>query len=93
VLEPVKPEIRDKVILLHLSGLGRNQIDRELRQQGVKVSHGSISNIITRHLREKQSQKSITDNGSLITMDNQDKTSPPLPIQVLGWLIVIIIKI
>jgi hypothetical protein len=58
VFTPVAPEIKEKVISAYLSGLGRNQIDRELRKEGVAVSHGSISNIIARYKREQSLQTS-----------------------------------
>jgi hypothetical protein len=62
VFTPVAPEIKEKVISAYLSGLGRNQIDRELRKEGVAVSHGSISNIITRYKRERSLQKTYSIN-------------------------------
>src|SRR5215469_5637650 len=54
VFAPVSEEIREKVIGYHLAGHGRNRIDRLLSEQGVKVSHGSISNIIARYRREHE---------------------------------------
>jgi len=46
MFKPVDPAIKEKVISAYLTGKGRNQITRELHEQGVRVSHGSISNII-----------------------------------------------
>jgi len=54
VFEPVKPEVRAKVISAYLASHGRNKIDRLLHEQGEKVSHWSISNIIARYKREHQ---------------------------------------
>lgn len=54
MLTPVKAEIKERIIQLHLAGHGRNSIDRELRAEGVRVSHGSISNIITKYKKSLQ---------------------------------------
>ncbi len=59
VFAPVKPEIKQKVVDFYLAGYGRNRIDRELHQQGVKVSHGSISNIINNYRRQQQPQQPL----------------------------------
>jgi hypothetical protein len=56
VFAPVDPSIKEKVIESYLAGHGRNQIDRELREQGIKVSHGSISNIINAYNKRKHEQ-------------------------------------
>ena len=40
VFEAVKPEIKEQIITMHLIGKGRNQIFRELSEQGMKVSLG-----------------------------------------------------
>src|SRR5215831_1599422 len=72
VFAPVDPAIREKIIALYSTGKkGRNQIDRELRKQGVKVSHGSISNFINAHKREQslQSQPSISKTVELEIRD------------------------
>lgn len=50
----VDPKIKQKIIEAHLAGHGRNQIDRELHEEGVKVSHGSISNIINAYKHEHE---------------------------------------
>ena len=54
VFAPVDPAVREKIIAAYLSGKGRNQIDRELHEDGVKVSHGSISNIINAYKHEHE---------------------------------------
>jgi hypothetical protein len=51
---PVDPAIKEKVISAYLTGKGRNQITRELHEQGVRVSHGSISNIIGAYKRKHE---------------------------------------
>jgi hypothetical protein len=54
---PVDPAIKEKVISAYLTGKGRNQITRELHEQGVRVSHGSISNIIGAYKRKHEQPK------------------------------------
>ena len=54
VFAPVEAAIKEKIISAHLAGHGRNQIDRELREQGIKVSHGSISNFINAYKRKHE---------------------------------------
>jgi hypothetical protein len=55
---PVDPATKEKVIAayLGLAGQGkrgwRNRITRELHEQGVQVSHGSVSNVINGHKRK-----------------------------------------
>lgn len=39
-----------------MAGHGRNQITRQLHEQGIKVSHGSVSNIINKLKHEQSSQ-------------------------------------
>src|SRR5215469_9090598 len=51
---PVDPAIREKVISAYVVGYGRNQITRVLNGQGIKVSHGSISNIINAYKRKHE---------------------------------------
>src|SRR5215510_13186116 len=56
VFEPVDYAIKEKVLSAYLAGHGRNQITRELHEQGVKVSHGSVSNIINAYKRQHEQQ-------------------------------------
>jgi hypothetical protein len=49
---PIDPAIKEKVISAYLAGHGRNKITHELHEQGIKVSHGSISNIINAYKRK-----------------------------------------
>lgn len=86
VFAPVDASIREKIITLHLAGQGRNSIDRELRAQGVRVSHGSISNIINRYKREHEqssqpasscNEVSVQPNASISTGVGLKETSPP----------------
>ena len=80
VFAPVDPAIKEKIISAHLAGKGRNKIDRELREQGIKVSHGSISNFINAYKRkhEQLSQPQVcpesrTSNAGISTgFDNTD---------------------
>jgi hypothetical protein len=58
VFAPVKPEIKQQIISLWSTGHGRNEIDRLMSKQGIKVSHGSISNVMTAHKRQQQSLQS-----------------------------------
>ena len=61
VFTPVDPVIKEKVISVYLAGHGRNQITRDLNGQGIKISHGSVSNIINayKHRHEQPSQPQI----------------------------------
>jgi hypothetical protein len=63
---PVDPAIREKVISAYVAGHGRNQITRELHEQGIKVSHGSISNFINAYKRKhEQSQPKPGDDADI----------------------------
>lgn len=78
---PVDPAVKEKIITLHLAGQGRNAIDRELKTQGIKVSHGSISNVINRH---KQQHKDICQNHAICNEESivvQDSALSPTLIQ------------
>ena len=95
MLAPVDPAIKEKIIAAYLVGFGRNRIDRELREQGIKVSHGSISNIIHAYKRHEQpsqrsqlpqpspSSQSPPNNANISTgadMNNTDGS--PLPSRI-----------
>src|SRR5215467_13429789 len=69
---PVDPAIREKVISAYVAGHGRNQITRELHEQGIKVSHGSISNFINAYKRkhEQEQPKPDDDVGSGVPADS-----------------------
>jgi hypothetical protein len=54
VFAPVDPMTKDKVIAAYLAGHGRNQITRELHEQGIKISHGSVSNFINAYKRQHE---------------------------------------
>src|SRR5215472_15013286 len=67
----VDPVIREKVISAYVAGHGRNQITRELHEQGIKVSHGSISNFINAYKRKhEQSQPKPGGFGSGVPTDS-----------------------
>src|SRR5215469_1626124 len=68
---PVDPAIREKVISAYLAGHGRNQITRDLNEQGIKISHGSVSNFINAYKRQHE-QTSQSD----ANMNNTDSHSP-----------------
>jgi hypothetical protein len=76
---PVDPAIKEKVISAYLTGKGRNQITRELHEQGVRVSHGSISNIIgaykRKHQQPSQPQVSLESSDASTGVDMYDTTS------------------
>jgi len=63
---PVDPAIKEKVISAYLTGKGRNQITCELHEHGVRVSYGSISNIIGAYKRkhEQPSQPQVSPDSS-----------------------------
>jgi hypothetical protein len=87
---PVDPAIKERVISAYLAGKGRNQIDRELHEKGIKVSHGSISNIINTYKRKHEQplqsdisgteQTVITprDGGPLSNFLNEDVNNQPV---------------
>ena len=80
VFASVDPAIKEKVLSAYLAGHGRNQITREMHGLGIKVSHGSISNIINAYKRkhEQSSQlqvypESRTSNaGTVVDINNID---------------------
>ena len=81
VFAPVDPAIKEKVLAAYLAGKGRNQITRELNKQGIKVSHGSISNIINAYKRNSQPQicpESRTSNAGISTGVDINNTGSPL---------------
>jgi hypothetical protein len=74
VFAPVDPAIKKKIIESYLAGKGRNQLTRELNEQGIKVSHGSVSNFINAYrkkhnqpLQQESSDKSKGINSSTNT--------------------------
>lgn len=76
VFTPVDPVIKEKVLAKYLAGYGRNQIDRELRKEGVKISHGSISNIISAY--KKKHEQSLRSDATIsmgININNTDGSS------------------
>ena len=54
VFAALDPEIKQKVLAAYLDGHGRNQITRELHEQGIKISHGSVSNFINAYKRKHE---------------------------------------
>src|SRR5215831_5952153 len=80
----VDPAIKEKVISAYLTGKGRNQITRELHEQGVRVSHGSISNIIgaykRKHEQPTQSQVCLDSDASTgVDMNSMSSPSSTAP--------------
>jgi len=79
---PVDPAIKEKVISAYLTGKGRNQITRELHEQGVRVSHGSISNIIgaykCKHEQPLQYDTSRIEQANITTNIVTPKDGGPL---------------
>ncbi len=85
VFASVDPAIKEKVLSAYLAGHGRNQITREMHGLGIKVSHGSISNIINAYKRkhEQPSQpqacpESRTSNAGISTGVDINNTGSPL---------------
>jgi hypothetical protein len=74
VFTPVDPVIKEKVLAKYLAGYGRNQIDRELRKEGAKISHGSISNIISAYKKGQSLQSDVTISMG-ININNTDGSS------------------
>jgi hypothetical protein len=74
VFAPVDPLIKEKVVAAYLAGKGRNQIERELHGQGIKVSHGSISNIINAY-KCKHEQSSGADVNAVKTQEQTSATA------------------
>lgn len=74
----IDPKIVEKIIALDKAGHGRNQIDRELKEQGVKVSRGSITNVIKRY--KARMQQPIQENTSSIHPSTTINSATPLSI-------------
>ena len=74
----IDPKIVEKIIALDKAGHGRNQIDRELKEQGIKVSRGSITNVIKRY--KARTQQSIQENTSSIHPSTTINSATPLSI-------------
>lgn len=72
---PIHPAVKEKIITLHLAGQGRNAIDRQLKIEGARVSHGSISNIINRYKCEYE--QSLQPNSSISIGVGLKETSHP----------------
>jgi hypothetical protein len=51
-----------------VAGHGRNQITRELHEQGIKVSHGSISNFINAYKRKHEQPKPSPNDAGISTV-------------------------
>jgi hypothetical protein len=75
VFAPVDPSIKEKVVAAYLAGKGRNQIDREFREKGIKVSHGSISNVINAYNKRKHEQPPQQDVSTDADIDNTSSPS------------------
>jgi hypothetical protein len=65
MLAPIDPAIKEKIITAFLTGHGVNRITRDLHQQGVKVSHGSVSNIVRKFKHEKSQQRQSPPSSQL----------------------------
>jgi hypothetical protein len=63
VFPPLDPAIKEKVIAAYLSGHGRNQTTRQLNEQGIKISFGSVSNIINAYKREHEQTSQPPSHG------------------------------
>src|SRR5215831_10941086 len=72
---PVDPAIREKVISAYLAGHGKNQITRDLNEQGIKISHGSVSNFINAYKRQHE-QTSQSDANMNNTDSHSSLTTP-----------------
>jgi hypothetical protein len=80
VIAALDPEIRQKVLSAYLDGHGRNQITRELHEQGIKISHGSVSNFINAYKRKheqppsppEQQASSGSNNAGISTADKKN---------------------
>src|SRR5215831_21174994 len=73
---PVDPAIREKVISAYLAGHGRNQITRDLNEQGIKISHGSVSNFINAYKRQDE-QTSQSDASTSVDMNTSPSSTAP----------------
>src|SRR5215469_12123384 len=72
---PVDPAIKEKVLSAYLAGHGRNQITRDLNEQGIKISHGSVSNFINAYKRQDE-QTSQSDANMNNTDSHSSLTTP-----------------
>ena len=72
VFAPVDPAIKEKVIYAYLAGHGRNQITRELHEQGIKISHGSVSNFINAYKRKHEQAPSPPEQQASSGSNNAD---------------------
>lgn len=83
-LTPLDVTTKEKIITLHLSGLGRNEICRQFQKEGLSVSSGSISNVIKRYKLEHepplQSQYQQTSSKSKMVDNSDDSSIPELAI-------------
>lgn len=60
-LTPLDVTTKEKIITLHLAGLGRNEICRQFQKEGLSVSSGSISNVINKYKKSLQAVYSIIE--------------------------------
>jgi hypothetical protein len=72
VFPPVDSLIQEKIITAHLAGKGRNQIWRNLNEQGLRVSSASVTNIINRHKRRQRETSSIVATTNTAADQNKD---------------------
>ena len=79
VFAPDDPAIKEKVIAAYMAGHGRNQITRDLHGLGIKVSHGSISNIINAYKRKHEQSLQLQPSSPL-----QQQSSQPQVFQFQG---------
>jgi hypothetical protein len=67
---PISSAVKERVIQLHLEGKGRNAIAQTLNRSHIRISQGSVTNILRAH-------KANTGEASTTT-DFTKATEPPL---------------
>lgn len=54
---PISSTVKDRVIQLSKEGMYRDDIIKELGIQGIRISAGSVSNILKAHRQQQQQQQ------------------------------------
>jgi hypothetical protein len=77
----IESSVRNKVIEMHLNGKKRNEIAYDLNLSSIKISTGSISNIISEWRQSEISTKSLTTTSTSTSAPSEGLSNTSLSIE------------
>jgi hypothetical protein len=84
MLAPVDPATKEKVVKAFLTGHGINRITRDLHEQGIKVSHGSVCKIVKKYKHDHQQQSSQLQPQEQTLQQQEDNTTINTPTPLIS---------